>query len=142
MLKLSESWLETNQHQDYCIRFAFDIISILSALFYRREFQFLTPYKSEVSKSLINILMKLKNYPKEWRKLKKIKAILDRWGETVAEDCPYFPQILRKFFDYFFLPEVSIKIRNTAIFHPMFASRTFLKVFANESTNKILTILK
>ena len=131
LLKQSEEWLETSENKDFSQIYTFDVLSIISSLFYRREFQFMTPYQHDVSKLVTKILIKVKQYPLKWKKLKKIKAIIDRWGETVPEDCVLFPIILDKFLNTYFTPGVSIKVRNYNLFHPMFASRAFLKFLAN-----------
>ena len=83
----------------------------------------------------------MKEFPTRWKKLKKIKAIIDRWGETVNEDCPHFPSIFDKFLDTYFTPGVNIKVRNLNIFQPMFASRPYLKIFGTRFTKKILDVL-
>ena len=113
---------------------------MIGSLFCRMEFQHITAYQSDITKIITNILLKVE-FPTKWKKLKRIKTLIDRWGESVTDECPIFLQLLAKFFDTYFLPSVSLNVRNYSIFHPISASRAFIKMFGEQSSKKILKVI-
>lgn len=141
-MKLCLEWLVKFEGKDFVTNIAEDILSIMAHLFYRNEFQYLVGYPTQTSQLIVKILISLKEYPSKWKKLRKIKAIIDRWGDTLTENCEYFPVIVGKFFDMYFNPDVMVKSRSKAIFNPMFPSRAYIRMFGIETSKKVIGILE
>ena len=142
LLKLCLEWLVKFEDKQFSQDFAEDIVSIMAHLFYRNEFQYLVHYTSDTSKLLVKILVNLKSYSFKWKRLRKIKAIIDRWGDTLPENCEFFPIIAKKFFDTYFDSRVFVKSKSKAIFNPMFPSRAYVRMFGVETSKKVLNILE
>lgn len=141
-LRACLEWLARFENNSFSCNLAESLIYIMAHLFYRNEFQYLTPYSTETSQLLIKILVKLNKYPVTWAKLRKFKGLIDRWGDTVDENCPYFPLIIDKFFDSYFDQKTVVESRSKTIFNPMFPSRAYIRLFGQETSKKILLILR
>lgn len=60
--------------------FAEELVKIIVHLFYKGEYANIANYNTETSRLVEKVLLKMKQFPNKWRSLKKIKALLDKWG--------------------------------------------------------------
>ena len=76
-----------------------------------------------------------------WKSFKKIKIILQRWGETAPQNCPLYVKVIEKFFGFYFDEKTMVKNIGRNIFNPLLASRGYMIVAGAEASKKIQQIL-
>lgn len=77
-----------------------------------------------------------------WKTFKKIKIILERWGESAPQGCPQYALLIKKFFEFYFDQKTVVKNMGRNIFSPLLASRGYMIVAGTEASKKILDILE
>lgn len=81
-----------------------------------------------MSEQIKKILLEIKYFTHHWKLFKKIKLILERWGETAPQNCPEYAKIIRKFLDAYFDEKTNLKNLNRNLFNPLLVSRGYMLV--------------
>lgn len=82
----------------------------------------------------------MKCLPIKWKGLKKVKALLDKWGESITEVTPNLSILINKFLDSFFNPALKLKSRNFSQFE-MLTNPHYTKTMGLTISAKIRELL-
>ena len=107
-----------------------NLIMFSFVLSYRRSFQNVLQWDSTQSNLLVKILQKAPALNKKYSNMKNLKTILNRWIESLPNEEPRYNDVVKKFFEYFFDPKVTIPNKGVSLYTGMKVSRVNTKLIA------------
>lgn len=87
-LKIGLKWITEEPGSDVYITYCMNLISFMAHLFIREEYSSMVNYNSDISQLIQKILCGIKHFTYKWKIFKRIKIILERWGETAPPNSP------------------------------------------------------